>query len=109
MCVDLLLKLGEPTHNLCQDYLSHAQEKLQEDLDKLSNLAQEILMEDEVPEGDKVVSIKSCLNNESNPNVFWRVLSDSLKYAMIHLWLICGWLFHLIKKCSLEMEMSKNL
>jgi len=34
-CVDLLLKLGEPAESLCDEYLSHAKTKLDEDLDGL--------------------------------------------------------------------------
>ncbi|KAI8789689.1 vacuolar protein sorting-associated protein 51 [Biomphalaria glabrata] len=34
-CVDLLLQLGEPAESLCQEFLSHARHKLDEDLEEL--------------------------------------------------------------------------
>ncbi|XP_005089832.1 vacuolar protein sorting-associated protein 51 homolog [Aplysia californica] len=34
-CVDLLLQLGEPAESLCDEYLSHAKHKLDEDLEGL--------------------------------------------------------------------------
>ncbi|MCL4133936.1 UNVERIFIED_CONTAM: hypothetical protein GTU68_027072 [Idotea baltica] len=40
LCVDLLLQLGEPAEGLCDDFLSHARLKLEEDLNALSLLAQ---------------------------------------------------------------------
>ncbi|KAK7076243.1 Vacuolar protein sorting-associated protein 51 [Halocaridina rubra] len=39
-CVDLLLQLGEPAEGLCDDFLSHARTKLEEDLAKLTKLAE---------------------------------------------------------------------
>ncbi|XP_074642673.1 vacuolar protein sorting-associated protein 51 homolog isoform X2 [Tubulanus polymorphus] len=34
-CVDLLLQLNEPAEELCEEFLSHAQQKIDEDLQKL--------------------------------------------------------------------------
>ncbi|KAL7643787.1 UNVERIFIED_CONTAM: hypothetical protein RMT77_005793 [Armadillidium vulgare] len=40
LCVDLLFQLGEPAEALCDDFLSHARIKLEEDLNSLTALAQ---------------------------------------------------------------------
>lgn len=39
-CVDLLLQLGEPAGGLCDDFLSHARTKLEDDLATLTRLAE---------------------------------------------------------------------
>ncbi|XP_066982534.1 vacuolar protein sorting-associated protein 51 homolog isoform X2 [Macrobrachium rosenbergii] len=39
-CVDLLLQLGEPAEGLCDDFLSHARTKLEDDLANLTRLAE---------------------------------------------------------------------
>lgn len=39
-CVDLLLQLGEPASGLCDDFLSHARTKLEDDLATLTRLAE---------------------------------------------------------------------
>ncbi|XP_045133985.1 vacuolar protein sorting-associated protein 51 homolog isoform X2 [Portunus trituberculatus] len=39
-CVDLLLQLGEPAAGLCDDFLSHARTKLEDDLATLTRLAE---------------------------------------------------------------------
>lgn len=39
-CVDLLLQLGEPATGLCDDFLSHARTKLEDDLASLTRLAE---------------------------------------------------------------------
>lgn len=39
-CVDLLLQLGEPAGGLCDDFLSHARTKLEDDLATLTHLAE---------------------------------------------------------------------
>lgn len=38
--MDLLLQLGEPATGLCDDFLSHARTKLEDDLSSLTRLAE---------------------------------------------------------------------